>query len=333
MRSVFMAHSAAAGLVPARREKGDSVTISAHLTAFAGQPVQDWQPGAGPLEPSIFPRLSLSYDATEAGEQWSDRFSELLDHPGAAGLEGIVVGAWGQMFDDQAEAARVVEALVAARDRLPRLHALFFGDITYEECEISWIQNTDVSPLFDAYPALEHFAVRGANGLRLGALRHQRLRSLTVQCGGLESAITREVTSADLPALEHLELWLGTENYGGTTTLEDLEPILNDSRFPGLTYLGLRDSEIADAIAAAVATAPVLAHLHTLDLSLGTLGDAGAAALLASPALARLKKLDIHHHYCSNAMIERLQGLGIEVDASEQEDEADEDDRYVAVGE
>jgi hypothetical protein len=310
------------------------VTIAANLTTFAGRPVQDWQPDAGPIDPAVFYRVSLTYDESEGGELWSDRFAELLDHPGAGALEGIVVGAWGQMFDNQAAAVRVVEALVAARDRLPRLRAIFFGDITYEECEISWIQNTDVSPLFDAYPALEHFAVRGANGLRLGALRHDRLRSLAVQSGGLDIAITREITAAELPALDHLELWLGTADYGGTTTLEDLAPILSGARFPRLTYLGLRDSEIADAIAAAVANAPVLDRLRILDLSLGTLGDEGAAALLANPALARLEKLDIHYHYCSPQMVERLQALGIEVDASDPQNESDYDgDRYVSVSE
>jgi hypothetical protein len=238
------------------------------------------------------------------------------------------------MFDDQATAARVVEALVAARDRLPQLRAIFFGDITYEECEISWIQNTDVSPLFDAYPALEHFAVRGANGLRLGALRHDRLRSLAVQSGGLDATITREIIAAELPALDQLELWLGTADYGGTTPLEDLAPILSGARFPRLTYLGLRDSEVADAIAGAVANAPVLDQLRILDLSLGTLGDEGAVALLANPALARLEKLDIHYHYCSPQMVERLQALGIEVDASDPQNESDYDgDRYVSVSE
>jgi hypothetical protein len=312
------------------------VTISEYLTTFAGQPVQDWQPDAGPIDPSTFYRLSLSYDKAQGGEQWSDRLAALLDHPGAAALEGIVVGAWGEMFDETEEATRVVEALVAARDRLPRLRAIFLGDITFEECEISWIQNTDVSPLFDAYPALEHFAVRGANGLRLGALRHEHLRSLTVQCGGLDAAITREVTAADLPALEHLELWLGEANYGRTTTVDDLAPILSGSSFPRLTYLGLRDSEIADAVAAAVASAPILDRIRILDLSLGTLGDEGAAALLASPAVARLEKLDIHHHFCSNEMIARLQKLGMELDASETQEEREYNNehwRYVAVGE
>jgi len=116
----------------------------------------------------------------------------------------------------------------------------------------------------------------------------------------------------------------------------DLEPLLDGQRFPKLHYLGLRDSDIADEIAAAAASAPILDRIRTLDLSLGTLGDEGAEALLASPAVARLAKLDIHHHYCSDAMVARLNGLGVTVDASEQEgpDEYDgEFHRYVAVGE
>ncbi len=103
-----------------------------------------------------------------------------------------------------------------------------------------------------------------------------------------------------------------------------------------MEYLGLRDSELADEIAIAIVSAPILERIKVLDLSLGTLSDAGAAALLASPAVARLRKLDIHHHYCSPEMVEKLAALPIEVDASDSQ-EADEDDgevyRYVAVGE
>jgi hypothetical protein len=79
----------------------------------------------------------------------------------------------------------------------------------------------------------------------------------------------------------------------------------------------------------------LLAHLRILDLSLGTLDDAGAAALLASPVVERLAKLDMHH-YCSPEMVKRLQSLGIEVDASEPQEDDEYDGeryRYVAVAE
>jgi hypothetical protein len=162
------------------------------------------------------------------------------------------------------------------------------------------------------------------------------LTSLILQSGGLPVDVVREVCSAHLPNLEHLELWLGSDNYGGNATVEDLGPILSGKLFPKLQSLRLRDSEITDEIATAIAAAPVLERIRLLDLSLGTLGDAGAAALLSSPAIAKLEKLDIHHHYCSEDIVARLQALGITVDASEpqQEDEYDgETYRYAAVTE
>jgi hypothetical protein len=205
-----------------------------HLTAFAGMAVVDWNPGSGTIAAGQAPRVSLSYDAAQEGELWGDLFVTLLDHPDIAALEGLVVGAWGEMFEQNGEAARVVEALVAARDRLPSLRAIFFGDVISEECEISWMQNTDMSPLFSAYPQLEHFGVRGTSGLTFGALQHQRLRSLIVQSGGLDTEIVRAIAAADLPALEHLELWLGTDEYGGDATVDDLEPLLA-AALPGST--------------------------------------------------------------------------------------------------
>jgi hypothetical protein len=292
----------------------------------------DWNSSKPELNHTTY-RISLSYD--DEGAQWTDGFASFLDAVPTERITGLVVGAWEEMFEGVASAT-IVEALVVARNRLPNLRALFFGDIISEECEISWIRQTDISPLFDAYPKLEYFCVRGAEGLQIGALHHQNLKSLIIQCGGLGAAITRAAIGADLPALEHLELWLGTPDYGGDTTVADLEPLLSGTRFPRLHYLGLRDSEIADQIAIAIAQAPILERIRVLDLSLGTPSDEGAAALLASPLIPKLEKLDLHHHFCSDETVARLQQLGIEVDVSEQE-EPDEHGgevwRYVSVGE
>jgi hypothetical protein len=306
-----------------------------HATEFAGLPVVDWDPEAGIVDPTgTIYRLGLSWDEGEEGVRWTDKFATFLDDPAVGSITGLVVGPWTAMLGagEEDASASVVEALVAARDRLPHLKAIFLGDVISEECEISWIPLTDVSPLFHAYPALEHFTVRGTEGLSLGELRHDSLRSLVIQSGGLSRDIFHQVAMAELPELTHLELWLGTGDYGGNVTVEDLAPLLPGTLFPRLHYLGLRDSEIADEIAAVVAQAPVVEKIRVLDLSMGTLGDEGAAALLASPAVARLEKLDIHHHYCSPTMLERLKGLGIEVDAGDPQDES-RFGRYVAVGE
>lgn len=311
--------------------------INEHATEFAGKPVVDWEPDESHAAPhdAIF-RVSLAYDEAEEGQHWTDKFAAFLDDPRAAASTGLVIGTWDSSQASEDTSAQVIEALVAARDRLPNLTALFLGDIISEESEISWIQQSDISPIFDAFPRLTDLCVRGGSGLQLGAVRHDALQSLVLQSGGLGAAVVRAVVTADLPQLEHLELWLGSENYGGDATVDDVAPLLAGTVFPRLRYLGLRDSEQADALAAALAHAPIVERIETLDLSLGTLTDEGAMALRLSPAVARLKKLDIHHHFCSEAVVMRLQGLGIEVDVSdphEAEEYNGEVWRYAAVTE
>ena len=56
---------------------------------------------------------------------------------------------------------------IEAADRLTGLTALFLGEMTCEENEISWIQQGDVTPLLRAFPRLEVLRVRGGEGLEL----------------------------------------------------------------------------------------------------------------------------------------------------------------------
>lgn len=316
--------------------------IYEHALDFAGKSVEDWDPEKGITDPegTIY-RIRLEDDTAGARERWSVQFARFLDDPASSQVTGIVIGDWQQWSGSGEESsAPIVEALVAAHDRLPNLTAIFLGDIVLEESEISWINQSDVSPLFRAYPALEHFRVRGSDGLVLGRLHHTRLKSLIIESGGLPVEVVRDVAAAELPALEHLELWLGTENYGADAQIDDIAPLLFEDRFPSLRYLGLRDSEIADEIAFTIARAPILQRIKVLDLSLGTLSDLGAAALIESPAIANLERLDLHHHFCSDGVMSQLvqlgARLGIKVNVSQQQ-AADlwdgEEHRFVAVSE
>lgn len=308
------------------------MTFNQNATWFVGMPVEDWPPDGAP-DPDAIYRIRMSWDERQKKLNWSDKFATYLESEHARQTPGLVVGIW----DYEGGSSEVaVEALVAARDELPHLTALFLGDIIYEENEVSWIENSDVSPIFTAYPGLTHFRVRGANGLRFGALRHAALETLIVESGGLGANIVREIAAARLPQLEHLELWLGTPNYGGDATVADLAPILAGERFPRLRYLGLRDSAMADQVAAAVAEAPILDRVRVLDLSQGTLGDEGAAALLASDKVRRLERLILFHHYCTDAMMEKLRAMPLPVDLREQQEPDEwngEEHRYVAVSE
>ena len=310
------------------------MAISDYTEEYAGKPVADWKPEGFDAQKTL-PRIGLSYDDYEKKQTWADAFAVFLNHPDAAQATGLVVGAW-DFESSNDRIAPVVQAIASAKDKLPNLTALFLGDITYEESEISWINQGDITPLLEAYPQLEHFTVRGGEGLKLRPIRHDNLQSFTIQSGGLDAEVVQAVCKCEFPALEHLELWLGTDNYGGTTRVDDLQPILSGKAFSGLRYLGFRDSDIADEVAQAVANAPILQEIRVLDLSLGTLTDAGAAALLDSPQLRQLEKLDITHHFCSAPIIERLKQLPIEVDAGDAqtaEEDGDETYRFVAHGE
>ncbi|MFC4011639.1 STM4015 family protein [Nonomuraea purpurea] len=231
-------------------------------------------------------------------------------------VTAIVIGPWG----DPSESSKgVIERLSGEAERLPALRSLCLGDIDREESEISWIQQSDITPLLQAFPQLERLDVRGGTGLALTPVRHESLRVLRIETGGLHGAVTRAVAAGDLAALEDLELWFGVEDYGGSTTVSDLEPILRGDRLPALRHLGLQNAEFQDDIAAAVATAPIVARLETLALSMGGLTDAGAEALLTGQPLTHLRQLDLHHHDLSDAMMRRLTEAlaGVEVDLSE----------------
>ncbi|MBY0228578.1 MAG: STM4015 family protein [Gemmataceae bacterium] len=253
------------------------------------------------------------------------RLRSLLDDPAAGLVQALVIGWWGPESDSDSD--EIVAAMIEARDRLPNLRAVFLGDIPYSDNEISWTQQGDLTDLLLAFPHLEQFRSRGSMTLR--KFKHVGLKSLALEASNLSREVVKTLGTCDLPALEHLEVWLGTSSYGADTEPGDLKGILQGKGLPSLRSLALRNSEIADAVAAALAKAPVMDRIRGLDLSLGTLGDEGAEALLKNPKVAKLEKLDISHHYVSEPLIERLKGLGIEV-VAERADHGDAEDRYVA---
>ncbi len=283
----------------------------------------------------------VAVDAYESEEPWQDAFARFVRSVDTTRVRALIVGAWSEPYETGPDA--VIEALLAARDRLPALRALFLGDMVSEECEISWITQGCVTPLLDGFPELEEFGVRGGSGLVFPAVRHERLRSLTVEAGGLPVEAVRGIAASELPALERLDLWLGTSDYSGDAAVADLGPFLAGDRLPRVRHLALRNSEMQDAVAAALASAPVVARLEVLDLSMGVLTDEGAEALLAGQSLTHLKKLDLHHHYLSDALCTRIRealepaGVELDLDADDTEEYEDEDDdtvwRFVAVGE
>jgi hypothetical protein len=307
------------------------MSFNEHRFSFAGKKVKEFEGTLFDLDKLGF-RIRKDYDGNQS---WMELFQKMLEQPNVSELTSLLVGAWDPE-DSEASSSEVVATIVAARDQLPNLTALFLGDITYEECEVSWIHQCNVGPLFHAFPKLKYFAVRGTNDLSFGRLEHANLKHLSVQSGGLDVSVVHDIFASDFPALEHLDLYLGTDNYGANTQITDLAPLLRGELFPKLSYLGLRDSDLTDAIAGALANAPILTRIKELDLSLGTLTDEGVRALMTSPHLEKLEKLDIHHHFVNPEVLTELKShlrkLKVKIDASDPQDPNDEW-RFVAIGE
>jgi hypothetical protein len=312
------------------------VTVNEHSDVFAGLPVVQFDPGAlAPGAPAAAGgrcawRVSSEYD----GEPFDELFARFLDTVDTAAVTHLVFGYWGATYETNK--ADPVAVLVDAAPRLPNLRAFFLGDIIAEEAEISWIEHGDITPLLRAYPGLERLDVRGSQGLHMTPLSSTALTVLRFESGGLPDTVVRAVGASDLPNLQTLELWLGTREYFGDATVADLAPILGGERLPALTRLGLMNSEIQDDICAAVATAPVVARLSELDLSMGVLTDDGAEALLAGQPLTHLVELDLSHHYCTEPMIARLREALAPVERLLMEAAprwGDNEDRYVEVAE
>ncbi|MEU9849430.1 STM4015 family protein [Streptomyces sp. NPDC047985] len=316
-----------------------------HPETFHGLPVLTL-PGPGaqgsdplPAADSVAWRLESAWHLTFA-ELWR-YFVGAVD---TTKVRALLIGPWGR--EDYGSFAPVVEALAAHADRFPALKALFLADVVSEECELSWLEMADITPVLEAFGSLEELTVRGCgdafdDGTKLGLrpVRHTSLKRLRFESGGLPSEVVRAVGASELPALEHLELWLGVPEFGGDAGVEDLAPLLSGASFPALRHLGLQNSEIQDEIAAAVASAPVVAQLESLCLAMGTLGDEGVEALLSGQPLTHLTSLDLHHHFAGEALVDRLRNLlgpdrvNCEVGEVAYWDPDDDEFRYVAVSE
>jgi predicted DNA-binding WGR domain protein len=303
---------------------------------FIGERVTDFRPGKPIQGKSVF-RIRVSYDEEGDGggePDYKDRLKTFLTSDAASATKGLILGAYDLEGGSSGESG--LSDLVKCKDRLPNLKALFLGDILQEEAEISWINQTDMSPILAAFPRLEMLRVRGATGLEFRKPQHAQLRALAIESGGLPATVVAQICRGTFPELEHLELWLGTPDYSGDCRVNDLQPILKGKLFPKLKYLGLRNAQIADDIAAVIVTSPIIDQLETLDLSLGNLSNEGANALLQLVTKKNLKRLDLHHHYIGKPLQKQLKELPFPVDVSDAKT-VDEDDefsgRFIAVSE
>lgn len=256
----------------------------------------------------------------EGGKDAKTMIEDILADQELPELSEIVIGCWGESWDNSAQP--IVDGIVANKDKFAHIKSLFIGDMDYEECEVSWIEQADYEKLWAALPQLEKLTIKGSTNLSLGKIQHENLKSLEIICGGLPKAVIQSIAGAELPELRNLFLYIGVEDYGFDGTVSDIADMLAKSDFPKLEALGIMDSEIQDEIAEAVVKCKYMNQITVLDLSLGTLTDKGGEILLKElPSCENIKSVDLHYHYMSGDMMKKLQGLAVSVNVDEQQEE------------
>lgn len=308
------------------------MTFSRNAAYFNQQKVVDFDIEQGIQNTDFAYRFRTEYDGPE--DEVRKMLEAFINHPKIGEIKNIVIGMWSSEHDETP--GPIIQLLIDNKDKLQHLKGIFFGDIIYEENEVSWIENTNHGPILAAFPNLEIYHVRGGNGLSLAPLSHPNLQSLIIETGGLPTNVLEQISEASLPALVHLELWLGSNYYGFDASPEQVAATYRGkaaNHLPSLKYLGLKNSEIADQLAQLLQGDPILDRIEVLDFSEGIIGDIGAEALVDNPAIKNLKKLNLNHNYITDDWAEKLEDLGIKVDLEERMEEEDPEDRYVSVSE
>lgn len=273
-------------------------------------------------------KYSYEYEEIDEEEKSCETIiADILADPEFLNLEEVVIGCWGEAWDDGDGAETIINDIIENKEKFSHIKSLFVGDMDFEECEVSWIVQGNYEKLFEAMPQLEKLTIKGSTGLELGQVNAPNLRSLEIICGGLPKEVIQSVRDANLPSLEELRLYIGVDDYGFDGSIEDIKELLEKSNFPKLEILGLCDSQIQDEICEAVLESKYMKQIKRLELSMGSLTDKGGQLLLDKlPEFSNVKYLDVHYHFLSDKMMKKLEALPIEVDIDEQNEPDEWDD-------
>lgn len=318
-------------LVAAKKKKGyvesnSKATIIRDDYTFIGKPIAIF---SSSLNPSTAVKVLSGYDEKL---KVVDKLDKLSKQPNIAEMDTLIIGAWQDAWETNASS--ILEKLIELKNVFSGLRHLFIGDMDMEECEMSWIIQFDYSNFYEHFPNLESFGVRGGQKLVLGEIKLPNLKNLIIETGGLDGRVVSDILRSDLSKLEHLEIWLGTEEYGGSVKVENLQGILHGN-YPNLKYLGLKNYDEQDALAMSIEGASILKNIEVLDLSMGVLKDDGAEALYNNDDLLNLKHINCRHHYISKEWQDKLKTKfsAQNINLEDEEDSEDGEYYFVEIGE
>ena len=282
-------------------------------------------------------RVRLSHDEYQSntgdGPAFEGSIAEILeqvfDHPSGRYVVELAFMSNGDPNENDLQ--DIID--VIGKKAPPTVRKITFGD---NVDQISWHHTGSLAKMWKGVPNLRTLEMETGE-FDVGKMAAPALERAIFITGGLAKSAGKGIATAAMPKIKHLEIYYGTDNYGGDCTVKDVKPLLDRTDLKDLTYLGLKNSEFANALAAAVGGAKILKGLKTLDLSLGTMTDEGAASLAAAKeSLKHLEVLDLTRNYLTKAGIAAVKGICPKVITDRQEkadDDGDEAYYYTAIAE
>ena len=242
------------------------------------------------------------YDATEGNI--IDQLKSFIQQENHDKVTKIVIDMW----EYDTTPADILTFFIENKSSFKNVKHFYIGDIESEENEMSWINQTNYEAFLKEYSTIEVLDLRGGMGLKLGNINMPYLKKLRIETGGMDVDIIKDLAASkqNLLNLEHLELWLGTDEYGGNVTIEAIKDLLSGNPFPKLKYLGLMNYDLQDDVVALFENNPILDRIETLDLSMGILTKKGGESLLSNEKLQNLKSLNCEYNFMPEPMIEEL---------------------------
>jgi uncharacterized protein (TIGR02996 family) len=202
----------------------------------------------------------------------------------------------------------------------PTVRKLVIGD---NVDQISWHHTGSLAKMWKGVPNLQVLEIETGD-FDVGAMDAPNLERAIFITGGLSKACGKHIAAANMPKIKHLEVFYGTDNYGGDCTIKEVKPLLDRTDLKHLEYLGIKNSEFGNDIAKAVVGAKIVKQLKTLDLSMSTITDEGAQALAdGKESLKHLECLDLTHNFLTKDGIKLVAGLCKKVVTADQQ-KADE---------
>ncbi len=222
---------------------------------------------------------------------------ELLRHP-----SGRLVRELALRVETAARATEALEAL--ARHAPPVLQEL---DL-FARAELG-----DLSATWAHAPRLRRLTLT-ARSFDVGDLRLPELQRAKFLALSLSPGCVAAIAEAPWPALERLDLRLGSRFGIVAATFEDLEPLLTRTDLPALTHLKIRNAPFAGAICRTLSASPLATQLQVLDLSHGTITPQDVKVLGGAKArFTQLRELWIPAAALWNDGATRLAGIATHV--------------------